>query len=489
MSIPSTTPRLEMKEIGKRFGATVALDGVSLRVMPGEVHGLVGQNGAGKSTLMKILSGADSAGFGEILLDGEPYAPSSPLAGRERGVAMIYQELSLAPHLSVVENVLLGMEPRRFGFLRWGEMKRRAREALSALGHPQLDLMRPVTGLSPAMQQVIEIARALAIGCRVLVLDEPTSSLTRGDVEAMFDVVRRLKASGHAIIYISHFLEEVRAICDRFTILRDGKTCGEGEAATTPPAKMVEMMVGRAVENLYPRSTRNAGEVVLEISGVSGSVKPKDASIALRRGEVLGIAGLIGAGRTELLRAVFGLDAVKSGRVRVATVSGRELLTTHTSPAAMWNANVGILSEDRKSEGLALAMSIADNATLSDLRPFGRFGFISPAAQRKTARRWADALSLKHRDVSQAVGDLSGGNQQKVAIARLLHHDCDVLLLDEPTRGIDVGSKAAIYQLIDDLTSSKSSKVRGDCCFILLSGTAWHLRSDCRDDARRSRPR
>ncbi len=276
----------------------------------------------------------------------------------------------------------------------------------------------------------------------------------------MFQVVRRLKASGHAIIYISHFLEEVRAICDRFTILRDGKTCGEGDAAATLPAKMVEMMVGREVNDLYPRSRRQAGDVVLEISGVSGVVKPRNASIALQRGEVLGIAGLIGAGRTELLRAVFGLDPVKSGRVRVAAVLGRELVTNRPAPAAMWDANVGMLSEDRKSEGLALQMSIADNATLSDLKPFGRFGLISPTAQRKTARRWAEALSLKCRDITQAVGDLSGGNQQKVAIARLLHHDCDVLLLDEPTRGIDVGSKAAIYQLIDDLTSGKSSKSR-----------------------------
>ena len=448
--------RLEMKEIRKRFGATVALDGVSLRVSAGEVHGLVGQNGAGKSTLMKVLSGAIRADSGEVFLDGEAYAPSSPLDGRRRGVAMIYQELSLAPHLSVAENVLLGMEPGRLGFLRFGEMRRRAREALDTLGHSALALDRPVAGLSPAVQQVIEIARALAIGCRVLVLDEPTSSLTRGDVEAMFEVVRRLKSSGHAIVYISHFLEEVRAICDRFTILRDGKTVGEGDAKATPPSKMVEMMVGRAVENLYPRSQRVAGEVVLEVSELSGVSKPRDASISLRRGEVLGIAGLIGAGRTEFLRAIFGLDAVKSGRVRVATVSGRDLVTSRTSPSQMWDANVGMLSEDRKNEGLALEMSIADNATLSDLKPFGTFGFVSSRAQRRVAKRWAEALALKCRDVSQAVGDLSGGNQQKVAIARLLHHDCDVLLLDEPTRGIDVGSKAGIYELIDELASASA---------------------------------
>lgn len=460
MNDPVNIPRLQMRDIRKRFGATVALDGVSLAVSPGEIHGLVGQNGAGKSTLMKILSGAIQPDSGEMSLDGKSYAPASPLEGRQRGVAMIYQELSLAPHLSVAENVLLGMEPRKLGFLRWNEMKQRAREALTTLGHPNLDVTRAVAGLSPATQQVIEIARALAIGCKVLVLDEPTSSLTRTDVAAMFDVVRRLAASGHAIVYISHFLEEVRAICNRFTILRDGKTCGSGDAPTTLPEKMVEMMVGRSVDALYPRSPRQPTDVVLEIEHISGATKPTDASIALRRGEVLGIAGLIGAGRTELLRTIFGLDPVKSGRVRVTTISGRDLLLSRMSPPQMWDANVGMLSEDRKSEGLALSMSIADNATLSDLKPFGPAGFISPARQRKAAEHWAKALELKCRDVSQPVGDLSGGNQQKVAIARLLHHDCDVLLLDEPTRGIDVGSKAAIYQLIDDLASGKSAKPR-----------------------------
>jgi len=449
-----------MRDIKKRFGATIALDGVSLSVMPGEVHGLVGQNGAGKSTLMKTLSGAIQPDAGEMFLDGLRYAPANPIDGRRQGVAMIYQELALAPHLSVVENILLGMEPSTFGAFRWGEMRRRAREALIALGHGDLSLSRPVLGLSPATQQVIEIARALAIGCRVLVLDEPTSSLTRKDVQAMFGLIRRLKEKGHAIVYISHFLEEVRTICDNFTILRDGKTCGGGDAPSTPPNKIVEMMVGRSVEQLYPRSRRTASETILEIQGVSGPLKPTGASIDLRRGEVLGIAGLIGAGRTELIRAVFGLDRINSGRVRVAAVSGREILLSHSSPPRMWDAGVGMLSEDRKTEGLALTMSITDNITLSDLKPFGPMGFIAPGAQRRSANFWADVLQLKRRDVSQPINDLSGGNQQKCAVARLLHHDVDVLLLDEPTRGIDVGSKAAIYQLIDDLAAGRKGAPR-----------------------------
>ena len=453
-------PRLEMRDIKKRFGATVALDGVSLSVNSGEVHGLVGQNGAGKSTLMKTLSGALRPDSGEMFLDGQPYAPATPIDGRRRGVAMIYQELSLASHMPVYENILLGMEPARAGLLRVSEMKRRAADALAALGHGGMNIMQPVGGLSPAAQQVIEIARAVAIGCRVLVLDEPTSSLTRKDVLAMFELINRLKAQGHAIVYISHFLEEVRTICDRFTILRDGKTCGSGEAKSTPPEKMVEMMVGRTVEQLYPRSERKVGDVVLELDSLSGQTKPTAASLQLRRGEVLGIAGLIGAGRTELLRAVFGLDAIKTGRVKIAALRGRELTMAKTSPPKLWDAGVGMLSEDRKVEGLALTMSIQDNITMSDLTPFGPLGFIGPRAQRKAANRWADVLQLKRKDVAQPIGDLSGGNQQKCAVARLLHHEVDVLLLDEPTRGIDVGSKAAIYKLIDDLAAGRQGPPR-----------------------------
>jgi ribose transport system ATP-binding protein len=447
-----------MRDIKKRFGATIALDGVSIAVMPGEVHALVGQNGAGKSTLMKTLSGAHGPDSGEMLLDGKPYMPRNPLDGRRQGVAMIYQELSLAPHLSVMENILLGMEPSTLGFLKWSQIRRRAREALDALGHCHLDVNRPTAGLSPATQQIIEIARALAIGCRVLVLDEPTSSLTQQDVQAMFQMIRRLKAQGHAIVYISHFLEEVRTIADRFTVLRDGKTVGGGEAPTTSPDKMVELMVGRSVDHLYPRSPRSSGDVILDITELSGPAKPTGASLQLRRGEVLGIAGLIGAGRTELLRALFGLDAIKAGKVRVAAIQGSQLLTSKTRPGQMLKAGVGMLSEDRKTEGLALTMTIADNLTLSNLEPLGKLGFVFPGAQRAAAAQWGRALQLKCRDVLQPVGDLSGGNMQKVAIARLLHHDVDVLLLDEPTRGIDVGSKAAIYQIIDDLATGKNGK-------------------------------
>jgi ribose transport system ATP-binding protein len=431
---------LRMEGVRKRFGATIALDGVDLAVGAGEVLGLVGENGAGKSTLMKVLSGAHPPDDGRMWFDGAPYRPAHPLEARRAGVSMIYQELSLARHLTVMENIVLGMEPMAGPFVRWKEVRARAVEALAQLGRGDIPPETPVHRLSVAEQQLVEIARAVAVGTRVLVLDEPTSSLARDDVQRLFELVRRLKARGLGIIYISHFLEEVRALCDRFTVLRDGRSVGGGDVARVSNAQIVAMMVGRAVEDLYPRHPRTAGEVVLEVTNVAGAPKPRQASLTLHRGEVLGIAGLVGAGRTELLRAIFGLDPVCSGRVAVR--SNAEPAT----PARRWAQRVGFVSEDRKTEGLALSLSIADNITLTSLR-----AIVRPGAQAASSRRWIDQLGIRCREPGQAVGDLSGGNQQKVALARILEHDVDVLLLDEPTRGIDVGAKAEIYRRIDEL--------------------------------------
>jgi ribose transport system ATP-binding protein len=429
-----------MVDVHKRFGATVALAGVDLEVSAGEVLALVGENGAGKSTLMKVLSGAHAPDRGEMYLDGVPYRPRGPLDARRAGVAMIYQELSLARHLSVMENIVLGLEPTRGPLLDRGRIRRTAQQALATLGRPDIPPDVPVGRLSVAEQQLVEIGRAVAIGSRVLVLDEPTSSLTQADIRRLFDLVRRLRKSGHAIVYISHFLEEVKEISDRYTVLRDGRSVGGGRTAGADANHIIALMVGRQVEDLYPRSQRTTGEAVLDVSHLAGAGKPTDASLTLHRGEVLGIAGLVGAGRTELLRAVFGLDRVKAGRVRVGAY------TSSASPARRWDQGVGMVSEDRKGEGLALALSVGDNVTLSHLP-----ALTSPGGQARSARPWIERLSVRCRSPHQAVGDLSGGNQQKVALARLLHHDVDVLLLDEPTRGIDVGSKAQIYRAIDEL--------------------------------------
>jgi len=440
----SAAPRLVVRGARKAFGPTVALDDVGLTLAPGEVHALLGENGAGKSTLLNILAGTHAMDEGEMTLDGAPYRPRGPRDARRAGVAMVHQELSLCPHLTVAENVLLGAEPTSGGFVRRAELERRAAAVLEQLA--PIDPRARVGDLPPAAQQLVEIARALAQSeCRVLILDEPTSSLAAADVERLFDVVRRLRDEGVTILYVSHFLEEVRAIADAYTVLRDGRSVGVGRIEGTSVAAIVERMAGRAVETLYPRSARTPGEVVLEITDLAGALKPERASLALRRGEVLGVAGLVGAGRTELLRAVFGLDPVRRGVVRVGAYTGRG------SPARRLAQGVGMLSEDRKGEGLAVALSVADNLTLSTLDRLGRAGFVSARRQRDAALRWIERLGVRCRDPGQPVRDLSGGNQQKVALARLLHHDVDVLLLDEPTRGVDVGSKAQIYAAIDEL--------------------------------------
>ena len=449
-----------MRGIQKRFGATVALAGVSIEVGAGEVHALVGENGAGKSTLMKILSGAIRPDAGEMALDGETYSPQNPGEGRSAGVAMIYQELSLAPHLSVMENVFLGVEPRVGPFYRWGEARRRTLHALAevGLGGPGgVDPGRRTPTLSPAQGQLVEIARSVAIGCRVLVLDEPTSSLTQRDVPRLFALIERLSGRGIAVIYISHFLEEVQRVSDRFTVLRDGRTVGGGLTSEHDAGEIVRLMVGRTVDELYPRSERTPGPVALRLDGLQGAPLPREASLELRRGEVLGVAGLMGAGRTQMLRAVFGLDAVRSGEVRVGRVGGVGMEKTQqvaalrarsaATPSKRWRQGLGMVSEDRKEEGLALGLSVAENLTLPRLPMF-----VTPAAEADASRGWIERLGIRLRSPHQPVSDLSGGNQQKVAIARLLHAGVDVLLLDEPTRGIDVNSKAAIYRLIDDLT-------------------------------------
>jgi ribose transport system ATP-binding protein len=443
----SNSPRLEMRGVRRSFGATKALRGVELIVAPGEVMALVGENGAGKSTLMKILSGAIPPDEGKMFLDGTEYIPGNPLHARKSGVAMIYQELALAPHLSVMENILLGIEPARGPLLNWAEMRRRATAALREIGLDRVAPEMQVRRLSIAQQQLVEIARAVALDCRVLVLDEPTSSLTAKDIEKLFALIRRLKAKGISVVYISHFLEEVQEISDRFTVLRDGETVGGGVTKDTPNEKIIALMVGRDVDELYPRSARKPGDVILEVKGLSGIAKPKSASLQLRRGEVLGISGLVGAGRTELLRTIFGLNRVAAGEIRVGAYEGV------SSPGARWAQRAGMVSEDRKTEGLAGGLSIADNITLPRLTGLGPARLVLPSRQRAACEPWIAKIPIKCQGPTQRVSGLSGGNQQKVALARLLHADVDVLLLDEPTRGIDVGSKAQIYQLIDELAT------------------------------------
>ena len=439
-------PRLSMRGITKRFGPTVALAGVDLSVQRGEIHALLGENGAGKSTLMRILSGAVRPDSGVIALDGTILGSHDPLAGRRAGIAMIYQELSLAPDLTVAENVYLGVEPTRFGRLDRRSMRAGAIHALGQLGHGGIDPDEPVARLSLAERQVVEIARALSIGCRVLVLDEPTSALGRPDAERLFDTMRMLASRGHAIVYITHFLEDALTVAERYTVLRDGRNVATGATSDTTADEIVSIMVGQTTAVAYPRSSRTCGEPILTLDAVAGTRKPLSARLTLHRGEIVGIFGLVGSGRTELIRAIFGLDPVISGTVRIKAFTGP------LAPDRQWAAGVGMVSEDRAAEGLALGMSVADNLMLTRLGP-GPLSPITRRRQRRGALELIARLGIRASDPFQAVNELSGGNQQKVALGRLLHHDVDILLLDEPTRGIDVGSKREIYQLIDALVS------------------------------------
>jgi ribose transport system ATP-binding protein len=443
----NAAPLLQMVGISKRYGATHALRGVSFSLHAGQVMALIGENGAGKSTLMKILSGAVPPDRGHMMIDGSTYAPRGPQGARRAGVAMIYQELNLAPHLSVADNIMLGQEQSRLGLLRRGAQNAEVRRALDLLGHPDLRPEAIVETLSVGAQQLVEIARALVGGPRLIVFDEPTSSLTRHDVEHLFTVIRRLKQAGIGVAYISHFLEEIREVCDSYTVLRDGESVGTGRLDNVSEDAIVTMMVGRSVDDLFPVVPHEPGEVILSLRGLSGSPAPRDVDLDVRRGEILGIAGLVGAGRTELMRAVFALDPVRRGTVRVRAIVPR------ATPKARIAAGLGMVSEDRKAEGLAQGLSIADNMTLSRLRPYSLLGVLNVARRLRAVQHWMGRLSIKAASPGQEVQALSGGNQQKVALARVLHQDADVLLLDEPTRGIDVGTKAEIYRLIGELAA------------------------------------
>ena len=442
------TPRLRMAGVRKSFGATHALKNVSFAVGPGQVHALIGENGAGKSTLMKILSGAYQPDGGQIELDGQPFVPKDPWHARRGGIAMIYQELNLAPHLSVAENILLGEEPHSFGWLNRSRQRAIAREALAELHHENVSLDAPINRLTIAEQQIVEIARALIGSPRVLIMDEPTSSLTQADAENLFAVIDRLRQRDVSIVYISHFLEECQRVADRFTVLRDGESVGAGNLVDARLHDIIRLMVGREIKDIYPRSAHAPGRPVLELQDLRGSAKPRSANLTLHEGEILGIAGLIGTGRTETLRACFGLDRIERGRILIYS---RE--STHGSPARRLAEGVGLLSENRKEEGLLLNRTLADNLTITRYAPVSRLGIVSGRRQRQCAREWMERLDIRAQGPNQEVTELSGGNQQKVAVARLLHHDAGIFLLDEPTRGIDVGSKVQIYKLLGELAA------------------------------------
>lgn len=438
--------KLQGTDVQVSFGATVALSGTNFSLKAGEVHALLGENGAGKSTLMKVLAGIVRPQGGSLYLDGVRYAPQTPNAARKAGVAMIHQELALAPHLRVDENVVLGAEPMMGPFLARRQMSAIAQKALSMLGDHEIPLDVPASQLSVSASQLVEIARAIASGCRVMIMDEPTSSLGRKDVLALFELLRKLKAEGYAIVYISHFLEEVWEVADRFTVLRDGKDVATHAVSEVSVSEAIPLMIGAEMEQMYHRSERKHGEPLLNLGRLKGKDNRLDeATLTLRRGQILGIAGLVGSGRSELVRSVFGLDEISNGTIQLANYTG------WFPPALRWKQGSGFLSEDRRDEGLCVDMAIADNLILPAVERVEVGGWLMPQAKSNVTSEWISKLGIRCSDPQATIRSLSGGNQQKVALARLLFCDVDLLILDEPTRGVDVKTKSQIYKIMDEV--------------------------------------
>jgi ribose transport system ATP-binding protein len=440
-----TDPLLKMSGIDKHFPGVQALKASGLEVLPGEVHVLLGENGAGKSTLMKILCGQYAADAGEIVFGGSPIRPTGPLEAERLGLVMIHQELNLVPGLTVAENIYLGHEPTTGGLIADGRMLDGAGDLLRRL-RCEIDPDLLVSELSVAEQQLVEIARALQRRARLLVMDEPSAALSETEIEALFAVIRDLVDDGVPVIYISHRMPEIFAIGDRVTVMRDGQTVGTKLVGETAVPELIQMMVGRTIAERVPKRDVDLGDVVLEVAALIAERFPTPISLSLRSGEILGVAGLMGSGRTELARAIFGADPTDGGSLTVAGT----VLSGH-GPAESIAAGLGFLTEDRKQQGLVLQCTVTENITLTSLDEVSRAGAIDLHAEAELAQTEVDRLHIRVASLDQETINLSGGNQQKVVLARWLAARCRVLLFDEPTRGIDVGAKAEIYELIGEL--------------------------------------
>ncbi len=466
------TAILEVRGLVKEYPGVTALQGVDLEVLEGEVHCLLGPNGAGKSTLIKCVSGAVEPTSGEILFDGEPLPSGDPAGSLARGVATIYQELDLVDDLTVAQSVFLGHEPRRARLLDLGRMDEESLALLARLGHTGIPPRAKIKALRPAAQQIVSIARATSGEVRLLIMDEPSAILDGEEIETLFGVVRRLTAEGVGVIYISHRLDEIRRIGDRVTVLADGRTTATGIPASTPTDELVTLMIGRRVEQLYPERPVGGGDVLLDVKGLRRLPEVRGASLQVRAGEVVGLAGLVGSGRSELLGLIYGIEIPDEGEVRI---DGRRLAPG--SPARAIKAGLGLAPEDRKSQGLLLDWSLTKNVSLSDLGRFRRAGLLDIRSERAEVREQLQELKTVPDDVDRVARLLSGGNQQKVVLARWLLRHCRVLLLDEPTRGVDVPTKAEIYRLITNLAkrglgvlvvSSELEELVGICTRVLV---------------------
>jgi len=437
---------LSFRSISKGFPGVQALDGVSFEIGRGSCHALMGENGAGKSTLGKILAGVYTPDAGTVELEGVAMAPKTPLEARHLGIAMVHQELAFCPNLSIAENLCLGSIPSRLGWVDRRRMRQQAATMLDAIGAP-FDVRRPIGELSTGQEQLVQIAAAVGTGARIIVFDEPTSSLSVAESEHLFSLIQRLQERGITIVYVSHRMEEIFRLCDTITVLRDGRHVITEPISSTNNDRVIRQMVGRDVESREPaNATRPLGEELLRVEDLSSPGKFSGVGFSVRAGEVVGLAGLVGAGRSEVAQAVFGLDPQATGRV---WVRGRELPLGKVSAALA--AGLGLLPEDRKRMGLVLSMNCRENTSLATLGRLSSFGFVRRSEERKVARRYADRLRVKTPSLEAVTGGLSGGNQQKIALAKWLVRECGVLIVDEPTRGVDVGAKAEIHRLLDEL--------------------------------------
>ena len=448
MTAEHTTPLLEVRDVAKAFGAVAAVQGVSFPLYGGEAHALVGENGAGKSTIVKMLAGVHRPDTGTVVVDGTETEFANPAAAKDAGIAVIYQEPTLFPDLSVGENIAMGRHP--LGTLRTidrGAMRSHAVALFERLG-VQIDPDRPARGLSIADQQIVEIAKALSSQARVLVMDEPTAALSGVEVDRLFAVARSLRDEGAAIMFISHRFEEITALCQRVTIMRDGRHVSTDPVADLSVDEMVRRMVGRDLDALFPKQDVAPGDVVLEVEGLSRAGVFQDISFSVRAGEIVALAGLVGSGRSEVMQAVFGVDKRDAGVVRLG---GRELKAD--SPRAAMSAGMALVPEDRRQQGLVMELSIERNVTLPRSRSLSRLGLLFGGRERREAVEWTDRLQTKYRRLGDTVGTLSGGNQQKVVLAKWLATAPRVLIVDEPTRGIDVGTKAEVHRLMSSLAA------------------------------------
>ena len=440
-------PLLRLKGISKTFPGVRALEGIDFDLNPGEIHALMGENGAGKSTFVKILSGLYRPDEGVIVLDGDTVEILNPSHARLLGVSPVHQELHLEPYLSVAENIFLGRQPiGRLGLVDYRSMNREAARLLDDLG-ASIDPTRPVGSISTAQRQIVAIARAISIRCRVIIFDEPTSSLTEREAALLFQAIRRLSAQGIGVIYISHRMEEIFRLCDRVTVLRDGRYVATKPVAETSMRDLIAMMIGRDLSELFRKEQAPIGDTVLEVRGVCARGLLDNVSLTVRKGEIVGLAGLVGAGRTELARAIFGDLAIDAGTL---AIGGEPILRAH-SPRAAIAAGIGLVPEDRKEQGLVTELSVRQNVGMALLKSLSRFNIVNAAAERRLAERYVARLAIKTPSIDQKTLYLSGGNQQRVVIAKWLALQPKVLIVDEPTRGIDVGATADIHALLCDL--------------------------------------